>query len=88
MNYNKNLINALFDIKEKLEEKDKQVVERFIEQYNKMYAECRMILEEKDNTRKVYNENARLKKQIESYKQKIIDLENKIWEENLWLERI
>lgn len=66
-----------------VDEEDKIILERFLEQYNKMYAECRMILEEKDNTRKVYNENARLKKQIESYKQKIIDLENKIWEGNL-----
>ncbi len=83
MKYQKNLVDDYFDIKEKQNEEDKIILERFLEQYNKMYAECRMILEEKDNTRKVYNENARLKKQIESYKQKIIDLENKIWEENL-----
>lgn len=83
MKYQKNLVDDYFDIKEKQIEEDKIILERFLEQYNKMYVECRMILEEKDNTRKVYNENARLKKQIESYKQKIIDLENKIWEGNL-----
>lgn len=47
MKYNKNLINDLFEIKEKLNDDDKETVERFMEQYNEMYAEYRHFQEEK-----------------------------------------
>lgn len=78
MKYDKNLINDLFDIKEKLPEKDKEIVERFIAQYNHMYADYRSVQEQRYATREVYNENTKLKEQIKTYREKIRKLNNQI----------
>jgi hypothetical protein len=68
MKYEKNLINDLFEIKEKLEEKDKNIVERFIAQYNHMYADYRNIQEQRYATRKMIDENEEMKEKIKKYK--------------------
>lgn len=75
MKYEKNLINDLFEIKEKLEEKDKNIVERFIAQYNYMYADYRNIQEQKYANKKMIDENEKMKEQIKKYKTKIKQLE-------------
>lgn len=76
MKYDKNLINDLFDIKEKLPDKDKEIVERFIAQYNHMYADYRRVQEQRYAIREMYNENSKLKEQIKTYREKIRKLHN------------
>lgn len=55
MKYQKNLVDDYFDIKEKQNEEDKIILERFLEQYNKMYAEYREFQKEKEKILKYWS---------------------------------
>lgn len=89
--YDVKLINKAFDIKEKLEEEDKQVIENLIENISLFFAENNILKENINIQRKDLKKFYRQKENIENlinkatqgYKIEIDDLEAEIKQKNL-----
>lgn len=89
MNYNKSLINRIFEIKETLKEKDKIILEKIIEEYNYQYIRYNELIEELEEFKKrekVYRELTKKvitqREKIKKLKEEIKTLKNKIESQN------
>ena len=87
--YNKELLKKVFNIKEKLDDEDKENLEKFLSLYNKIYIKLIQAKEHNDTFEILDNEINQRDKEIRNLKQTIKRKEDKIknLEENLSNER-